>query len=111
MLPMLQAVADGQPHRYSELRDSLEQSLGLTDADRLELLPSGQQGRFANRVAWARTYLAKAGLVENPVRGTVRLTERGRNLLHENPKRVDMQLLNRYPEFVAFRARAAVTLP
>jgi restriction system protein len=73
---ILRAVADGQPHRYSELRDSLEQSLGLTDADRLELLPSGQQGRFANRVAWARTYLAKAVLVENPVRGTVQLTER-----------------------------------
>src|SRR5439155_14663179 len=107
MLPFLRAVADEQPHRYGEIRDSLEQSLGLTDVDRRERLPSGQQGRFANRVAWARTYLAKAGLVENPVRGTVRLTERGRTLLDQNPTRVDMRLLNRYPEFVSFRARAA----
>src|SRR5438067_5319117 len=100
MLPLLLAVADGQPHRHSELRDALEESLGLTDADRRERLPSGQQGRFANRVAWARTYLAKAGLVENPARGTVLLAERGRALLKENPTRVDMRLLNRYPEFV-----------
>jgi restriction system protein len=110
MLPLLRAVADGQPHRSSELRETLERSMGLTDADRRERLPSGRQQRFVNRVAWARTYLAKAGLVEIP-RGTVRITERGRVLLNKNPTRVDMRLLNRYPEFVSFRARAAVTLP
>src|SRR5712692_5628160 len=104
MLPLLRAIADGQPHRSSELGETLERSLGLTDADRRERLPSGRQERFVNRVAWARTYLAKAGLVENPARGTVLLIERGRALLNENPSRVDIRLLNRYPEFVSFRA-------
>ncbi len=107
MLPLLRAVADGQPQRSSELRGELEDSLGLIEADRRERLPSGRQERFVNRVAWARTYLAKAGLLENTVRGYVRITDRGRALLSENPTRVDMRVLNRYSEFVAFRARSA----
>jgi EAL domain-containing protein (putative c-di-GMP-specific phosphodiesterase class I) len=60
MLPLLRAVADGQPHRYAELRDSLEQSLSLTDADRRERLPSGQ----------------RAVLKENPTRVDINLSRR-----------------------------------
>jgi restriction system protein len=67
------------------------------------MLASGQQTRLANRVAWGMIYLKRAGLLETPRRGVYRITERGQSLLAEAPKRVDINLLLRYPEFVEFR--------
>jgi hypothetical protein len=52
MLPLLRAVGDDrQPHRFSKLRESLEQYFEWTEADRRERLPSGQQGWFGDHVA------------------------------------------------------------
>ena len=69
------------------------------------MLPSGQQTVFANRLNWARAYLAKAGLLEATRRGFVRGTERGRDLIAEGVKEIDVDVLSRYPEFVAWRER------
>jgi restriction system protein len=54
-------------------------------------------------VAWAKSHLKAAGLVESPRRGVYRLTERGRQVLSENPDRITMSYLMRFPEYVAFR--------
>src|SRR3712207_6959806 len=54
---------------------------------------SGRRGLFVNRVAWAATHLSKAGLLERPGRGSVRITDRGREALRANPTRVDMSYL------------------
>lgn len=105
MLPLLQAIADEQPHRLADLIEQLADQCELSQRERSELLPSGKGLLFANRVGWARTYLGKAGLLENPARGYVRLTERGTSLLAEQPNSVDNHLLMRYAEFVAFRDR------
>ena len=64
---------------------------------------------FANRVAWAATHLAKAGLLERPGRGSVRITDRGREALRTNPARIDLAYLARYPEYEEFRRRAPST--
>jgi len=55
-------------------------------------------------VGWARTYLKKAGLLESPRRGVFKITERGREVLNSNPKRVDSKYLEQFPEFLEFRA-------
>jgi restriction system protein len=104
MLPLLSLLNDGQPHRMAELTNQIGDQFELTDSQRIEPLPSGQP-RLANRVAWARTYMGRAGLLESVARGSVRITERGRTLLDERPTRIDTRLLSRYPEFVAFRDR------
>ena len=65
------------------------------------MLPSGQQTVFQNRVSWARTYLKKARLVESPKRGTVRITDRGMQILKSNPERVDADFLDQFPESAA----------
>ncbi|MCX7791087.1 MAG: restriction endonuclease, partial [Chloroflexaceae bacterium] len=77
----------------------------LTEAERAELLPSGVQPKFDNRVGWARTHLGKALLLESPKRGWFRITERGRAALAQNPPRIDMAFLSQYPEYQAFRSR------
>jgi len=67
------------------------------------MLPSGLQSVIFNRVGWARTYLKKAGLLEDPKRGTFKITKRGLDLLKENISELNVKYLNRYEEFVAFR--------
>jgi len=77
----------------------------LSIEERNELMPSGSQFVFANRVGWARTYLKQAGLLDSPRRGFFRITQRGLDLLQEKPLRIDVNLLERFPEFLEFRAR------
>lgn len=103
MLPLLRFAGDGREHSLAEARDALADVFRLTVDERAEMLPSGRQGRFDNRVAWARKYLEAARVLESPRRAHFRITERGRSLLATNPSRVDIRLLDQYPEFLAFR--------
>lgn len=105
MLPLLRLASDGTPHSLGETIARLASEVGLTDAEMGEVLPSGRQRRFANRVGWSKTYLKKTGLLEDQGRGRFRITERGRSVLAENPKRVDLKFLSRFPELDDFRRR------
>lgn len=103
MLPFLRFLGDGKEHSMREAEDALAEQFTLTPGERAELLPSGQQGIFKNRVAWARTYMKKAGLVEIPKRGVSKITERGQKTLVSNPARIDVKFLQQFPEFIEFR--------
>jgi restriction system protein len=105
MLPLLRFVEDGDEHRIGELIEPLGKSLGLPDEQLSVMLPSGRQTVFANRVHWAKTYLAQAKLLEITRRAHFRITERGREVLHKNPSRVDVHLLEQFAEFREFRER------
>ena len=98
MLPLLKATADGTDHRIADLIEHLASELRLTPEERDQQLQSGQRVIF-NRTHWAVTYLAKAAVLERSGRGTVRITERGRELLLEELARIDVKCLSRYPEF------------
>ena len=102
LLPTLRACNDGAEHTVSQLVETLAQHFALTPEDLAEMLPSGAQPRHQNRVYWARTYLAKAALLEAPARGRVRITARGKELLATNPPRIDRTMLIKYPEFRMF---------
>ena len=56
-LPLLKVASDGKVHVLSDVRKVLAAHFGLSSAEEEELLPSGRQGRFANRVAWAKVYM------------------------------------------------------
>jgi restriction system protein len=105
MLPVLKAAAQGEV-RLSELVEKLANEFHLTDAERRQLLPSGRQTTLANRTGWARTYLAKAGLVKATRRGYLEATERGRDALAHAPARIDIRFLSQFPEFEEFRKAA-----
>lgn len=106
MLPLLRLTADGQDHKVSDLVETLADELQLSEDDRDQRLASGQRVIF-NRTHWATTYLVKAGLLVRAIRGSAQITARGRTVLAEAPDRIDVKLLSQFPEFVAFRARAA----
>lgn len=100
---MLQLAADGREHSLADAREALAAHFDLTDEDRTELLPSGRQHRFDNRVGWARRYLDKAGLLESPRRAHFRVTERGGSVLANPPSRIDIGFLEQFEEFREFR--------
>jgi restriction system protein len=75
----------------------------ISDADQEELLPSGRQAKFSNRVAWAKSYLQQAGLLVSPRRGYFQISDRGREALKTAPAHIDIKFLEQYPEFVEFR--------
>lgn len=103
-LPLLQLLEDKQEHSLRQIIDSLTNQFSVTQEEQHELLPSGKQAIFDNRVGWARTYLKKAGLIESTRRGFFRITDRGLQVLKQNPVKIDVEFLNQFEEFREFRA-------
>jgi restriction system protein len=103
MVPILRFYGDGKEHANQETSDALATELGLTEAERAQLLPSGRQTIFTNRVAWAKSHFKQAGLLESPVRGVYRITDRGRAVLAQNLERIDLKFLDQFPGHKEFR--------
>ena len=87
-----------------EVVDALGQDFQLTESELAELLPKVRQGRFYNRVGWAKSYLKQAGLLEITGRGVFRVSQRGQDVLSEKLHRIDMKYLERFPEYQAFKS-------
>ena len=87
----------------NEAVEALETHLGLTDNDLKEMLPSGIQSTFVNRVGWAATYMKKAGLLEPTRRGYYRITSQGQELLQKKPVIINVKLLQQYQQFREFQ--------
>ena len=102
MLPLLKFAGDKQEHSLREAVSILAKQFLLTEDEKKELLPSGGEGRFYNRVSWARTYLKKAELLKYPRRGFFTITERGINLLSNRPQDINTKFLKKYDEFIQF---------
>lgn len=104
-LPLLRSISDGQEHHGDECIQKLASEFTLSPEEQGQLLPSGSRTTFENRVAWATTYLYKAGLVERTGRKRIRITDRGQRAIQESPLRIDMTYLSQFPEYQAFRQR------
>ena len=104
MLPLLKyAGTRNREVTTSEAVEVLAQELNLTEEDLREMLPSGTQSTFGNRVGWAATYMKKAGLLEPTRRGYYKITARGHDLLTKQPKDLNVKFLEKYPEFLEFK--------
>ena len=106
MLPVLEASSKGEV-RIGEVVEELGKKLGLSPEERSELLPSGKQTVFSNRVHWAKSYLSKAHLVEITRRGYFRITPRGQKVIDGQPSHIDNRLLMQFEEFREFRERSS----
>ncbi len=102
MLPMLRLASDKMEHSISETIEKLALQFKLSEAEKEELLPSGKQRKFVNRVSWTRTYLQKAQFLSVTGRSKFCITERGLNVLKTNPSSINVKFLNQFPEFQAF---------
>ena len=103
MLPLLKLVAKHGKIKLKDARSAIADEFKLTDQEKAALLPSGKQPIIYNRVGWAGTYLRKAGLLNLPQRGVMEITQRGKDVLAENPEMINVKFLEKFPEFVEFR--------
>jgi len=103
MLPLLQFCADSKEHTNRDAIDHLAKDFDLSEEEQKELLPSGRQAIFHNRVAWARAYMKMAKLIENTQRGVFRITARGNDVLQKKPHKIDISFLMQFPEFAERR--------
>ncbi|WP_018233471.1 restriction endonuclease [Thioalkalivibrio thiocyanodenitrificans] len=106
-LPMLKLAADGEVWSLADAREEMAKHFQLTKEELEELLPSGRQARFSNRVAWAKVYLERGGLLSSPKRAHFQITERGREVLQDPSDEVSIKFLSQYPEFQEFRSRSS----
>ena len=105
MRPLLQLAADGKAHKLRDTVQILADQLHLTTSERNEILPSGTQSVFSNRVGWARSYLKQAGALVSPRRGYFCITERGQTLLQQCPSAISIATLSQFSEFQEFQNR------
>ncbi|HKL07850.1 MAG TPA: restriction endonuclease [Bacteroidales bacterium] len=103
MLPLLKLTSDKKVHKFREVIETLSEYFKLTEEEKKELLPSGNQALFDNRVGWARFYLTKAGLLKSEKRGTHQITEAGLKFLQKNPDQLTTKDLDNFPAFVEFK--------
>ncbi|MCR5090813.1 MAG: restriction endonuclease [Oscillospiraceae bacterium] len=110
MKPLLEAVKDGEVYKIKDATSILAQQLNLSAEDLSEMLPSGRQTVFKNRVGWAKTYLKKAGLLDSPARATIVITEAGKNVVAESPEKIDTKYLEQFPSFAEFASASDPTI-
>ncbi len=99
MLPLLEILRDKEEHTLQEIIAKISEKFELTDEERKELLPSGNQAIINNRVGWARTYLKKAGLLNSPKRATFLITDEGFEILNSKPEKINIAFLKKLPKF------------
>ncbi|UCE06291.1 MAG: winged helix-turn-helix domain-containing protein [bacterium] len=89
MLPLLNYLSDGKEKSSTVTFEELADLFNLSEAERKELLPNGQQPIFSNRIAWAKAYLKKAGLIQSSRRGIYKITTIGKKVLKQKPDKID----------------------
>ncbi len=102
MLPLLKHLSDEQEKSTRETLESLADEFNLIEEEKNELLSSGQQSVFMNRIAWAKVYLKKAELIESNNRGYFKITRRGLKTIEKNPDKIDNKYLTQFMEFRDF---------
>lgn len=109
MLPLLEFVADGSEFTIAGCRDVLADRYNMTEEERNQRLPSGAANTFYNRLAWAKTYLERAGLLVKVKRGVFKISESGSELLKNPPPKIDTLYLQRFAAFNEFRSKGTET--
>lgn len=98
MLPLMNLISDGKEHAVRSATLEMGRQCNLSEAEWSEMLPSGRAPLFYNRLAWAKTHLKKAGLIDQPRRGVIVISDRGRKVLHSQPKQIDLRFLQQFPQ-------------
>lgn len=100
MLPLLKFSSDKKEHSTSEALENLANQFNLSDEERSQMLPSGNQKIFYNRVFWSKAYLKMSGLIDNTRRSHFKITDRGIKVLKENPPEINLKYLKQFPDYL-----------
>jgi restriction system protein len=104
MCPLMQLLSDGKEHSMRHTVERLADHFKLSEDEREQLLPSARQEVFKNRVAWAKTHLRMAGLLEPVGRGVFKITARGLQVLQKSGDRIDLKVLQQQPGYLEARS-------
>jgi len=102
------AMEPGKTYSYGDVVMLMADHFNLTEQEKTELLPSGNQPVFRSRVGWAKSYLKNAGLIEQPKRGALRISARGIEVQKQNLGQINNKYLMQFPEFQDFMNRSRV---
>ena len=103
MLPLLKLLADKKEHAMREVTTLLSDQFQLTEDERNLSSEVSGQGVMYNRAAWAKTYLKRAGLIEQPRRGVFKISSNGEKVLKSPPVAINLKFLEQFPEYIAAR--------
>ena len=99
MLPLLKALADKQEHSMKDVTTTLSDQFNLSEDERNIASEVSGQPVMYNRTAWAKTYLKRAGLIEQTRRGFFRVSESGEKVLKSAPPAINIKFLRQFAEF------------
>ena len=105
MMPVLRYAQDEKTHTTSQAYEDLSSQMELSEEDRAEMLPSGTQQVYKNRIGWALTYLKKAGLLFSDKRGQFQITDLGKDILKRGINKLDNEYLKQFESFNDFQSR------
>lgn len=98
-VPIVHALrARGGSATIDELEEAVAAATGLSEAERSQLHGDGPQTEFSYRLAWARTYLKKGGVLDNSERGVWHLTPLGYEISDEDIREIKYQVQQRNRE-------------
>jgi restriction system protein len=99
MLPFLETISDKKEYDIHEIIDRISKYFNLTNEEKEERLESSNQPIINNRVNWTKTYLKKSGLVTQPRRAVVQITDLGIEVLAKTPEKINIKYLKKLPKF------------
>jgi len=85
MIPTLRVLNDGVMRHWREFQPLVADTANLTDEQKIEMLPSGNQLKYQNRVGWGVSFLTNVGALERPKRGHYQITSAGKQLVQLFP--------------------------
>ncbi|QOW47645.1 MULTISPECIES: restriction endonuclease [Acinetobacter] len=103
MLPLMKLLSElDEPIKISDAAIILAERSELPEEVLLKALPSGKN-IFKDRVAWAKTYLVKAGLISQPKRAYCEISNLGKTLDFKNLKSITNDFLSQFEGFNDFK--------
>ncbi len=103
MLPLMKLLNElDQPIKISDAAIILAERSKLPEEDLQKALPSGKN-IFKDRVAWAKTYLVKAGLITQPKRAYCEISSLGKTVNLDSLNIITNEFLSQFEGFNDFK--------
>jgi restriction system protein len=103
MLPLMKLLFElNEPIKISDAANILAERSKLSKDILNQTLPSGKN-IFKDRVSWAKTYLVKAGLINQPKRAYCEISELGKTLNLNNLDAITNEFLAQFESFKEFK--------
>ena len=104
MLPLMKLLSEQKnAMKVNEIAQILSERSALSEDEINLKLSSGTKTVFYDRVGWAKTYLVKAGLIDQPKRGFCELSAIGQQLDLKKLESITIEFLMRYESFANYK--------